>query len=60
MKTLLIERVSNGWIARPFQACEHWATSCRSEIAVFQNMEDLQKALPKLLSDAEALCSKPA
>lgn len=49
MKTLLIETVTNGWIVRPFSFSEHWSTAATSTIAVYNNISELQKDLPKLL-----------
>ena len=49
MKSLLIERVTNGWIVRPFQPCEGWATVDGAHMIVFTNVFDLQKQLPELL-----------
>ena len=51
MKTILIEVVSNGWIVRPFQACEDWAITDKAAIAVFRSMSELQAALPNLIDD---------
>lgn len=51
MKTIIIESVSNGYLVRPFHYCPDWAASVRSEIAVFNNLADLQAALPDLLVD---------
>lgn len=53
MKTILIEQVSNGWIVRPFQPCEGWATAERGVISVFTTIESLQAALPELLALTE-------
>lgn len=50
MKSLLIETVSNGWIVRPFQPCDNWVSTERPEIAVFTKIEDLQAAIPELLT----------
>lgn len=54
MKTILIERVSNGWIVRPFAPNPGWA-SCgpddRSDLAVYTRMEDLQADLPKFFAE---------
>jgi hypothetical protein len=49
MKTIIIERVSNGWIVRPFSLCEAW-TVRDSFMAVYVTMEELQQDLPHLLS----------
>ncbi len=46
MKTISIERVSNGWIVRPFSACEGWARGESVAIAVFTDMAAMQTALP--------------
>ena len=51
MKTILIERVSNGWIARPFQPCSNWTTKEQGSISVFRTIEELQAALPSLLAE---------
>lgn len=53
MKTILIERVSNGWIVRPFDPCANWANSDRKAMAVFTAMKDLQDALPTLMTGEE-------
>jgi len=49
MKTILIERVSNGWIVRPFQPSAEWCCSERPAIAVYTDLALLQAELPKLL-----------
>jgi hypothetical protein len=49
MKTILIETVSNGWIVRPFEPCDAWATQSRPNIAVYNSMDELQADIPKLL-----------
>lgn len=50
MKTILIETVSNGWIVRPFQPGPTWSTSDTPHIAVFNTIQELCAALPKLLT----------
>jgi len=49
MKTILIETVTNGWIVRPFQPCDSWASGDREEISVFTDLVKLKEALPSLL-----------
>lgn len=49
MKTITIERVSNGWIVRPFTPGATWACSDAPEIAVYTEIADLQQDLPKLM-----------
>jgi hypothetical protein len=53
MKSILIERVTNGWIVRPFQPCEGWATGDMKNIWIYTTIEDLQKDLAILLSHQE-------
>lgn len=57
MKTLMIERVSNGWIVRPFTARNDWAcgSAVESPIAVYTRMEDLQADIPRLMEYPETL-----
>lgn len=50
MKTIVIERVSNGWIVRPFSDSCNWARGDQVEMSVFTRIEDLQGALPLLLA----------
>jgi len=52
MKTLLIERVQNGWIVRPFTPglCG-WATTDYPQIFVFKTVEEMCEALPGLLAE---------
>lgn len=49
MKSILIERVSNGWIVRPFSPCPEWAYGERVGMAVYTTLESLQKDLSRLL-----------
>lgn len=46
MKTILIQSVSNGWIVTEHFACREIASD---PVAVFNNIHDLQTALPVLL-----------
>lgn len=46
MKTILIQAVSNGWIVTERFACRDIASE---PVAVFNNIRDLQTALPVLL-----------
>lgn len=50
-KTILIERVSNGWIVRPFQpVADHcWTHESVAAMAVYTDIEKLQADLPKLI-----------
>jgi len=50
MKTILIETVSNGWIVRPFCDGPTWPSCDHPGMAVFTNIEELQKAIPALLT----------
>jgi hypothetical protein len=52
MKTILIERVANGWLVRPFSSCENWAYGGRSEMYIYKTMEELQAGLPELVKIA--------
>lgn len=52
MKTIIIERVRNGWIIRPFTPGPDWACSDRPEIAVYNEIHRLQADLPELLGFA--------
>ncbi len=54
MKTILIERVANGWIVRPFLPSEGWVSQDRQEMYVYLKVEDLQRDLPKLIADEAA------
>lgn len=49
MKTILIERVSNGFIVRPFTPSSEWMGTDREHIAVYKTAEELATDLPKLL-----------
>lgn len=48
MKTILIERVSNGWIVRPFEPSGGWSTCNNPMLAVYTKIEDLQQDIPRL------------
>jgi hypothetical protein len=50
-KTILIERVSNGWIVRPFQPIQHWESESVGAVAGYPDMEKLQADLPKLIAN---------
>lgn len=53
MKSLLIERVQNGWIVRPFTPgqCD-WARGDETQMFVFNDMAKLIEALPQLMTPA--------
>lgn len=51
MKTLLIEQVTNGFIVRPFSACEGWARGECVDISVYKTVEELAADLPRLLTN---------
>jgi len=55
MKSLLIERVVNGWLVRPFSPCAEWARGERVETHVYIDMKDLQGALPELLKETNGV-----
>jgi len=55
MKSLLIERVVNGWLVRPFQPCQEWARGEQTEIYVYRTQEELQAALPELLKETDGI-----
>lgn len=55
MKTISIEQCTNGWIVRPFSACEGWARGELQAIAVFNNMHELQAALPQFFEMPDPL-----
>jgi hypothetical protein len=51
MKTVLIERVRNGWIVRPFNTSSGiFDPGCRgdNEVSVYRTMHELQHDLPML------------
>lgn len=49
MKTIIIERVSNGWIVRPFTPSNQWCCTDPPEMAVYTEIADLQQDLPRLM-----------
>lgn len=49
MKSLLIERVQNGWIVRPYTI--NWEGSDQNQKFVFTSIPDLLTGLCPLLSD---------
>lgn len=49
MKNITITRVTNGWIVRPFMIAPDWTTNDWNDSYVFDNIEKLQAALPKIL-----------
>ncbi len=55
MRSVLIEKCTNGWIVRPFSACENWARGETQAIAVFNNMADMQAALPQFFEMPDPL-----
>jgi len=51
MKTVLIERVRNGWVVRPFNTTRAFDPCCRgdeNEVFVYRTMHELQHDLPML------------
>lgn len=51
MKTVLIERVKNGWIVRPFNTNRCFDPTCQGDengVFVYRTIEDLQKDIPML------------
>lgn len=53
MKTCMIERVANGWLVRPFQACQEWASCDNPKVWVYQTIEEVQKDLPRLVETSD-------
>jgi len=49
MRTIVIERVSNGWIVRPFSFNPTWGPCDQPSLAVYVTIEELQRDLPKLI-----------
>jgi hypothetical protein len=49
MKSILIEKVSNGYIVRPYSSCQTYSTIDQPIISVYKTVEDIQKDLPGLL-----------
>lgn len=49
MKSVLIEKVSNGYIARPFQPSCDWTRERAEEVRVYRTSEELSKDLPEFL-----------
>lgn len=52
MKTVLIERVRNGWLVRPFNTNHCFDGTCRgdeNDVSVYRTIEELQKDLPMLV-----------
>lgn len=49
MKTLMIERVENGWIVRNFTPNENWACAEVRPIYVYRTIPEICDALPSLL-----------
>jgi len=51
MKSLVIETVSNGWIVRPYANGPGWPSCDPPFMAVFTTIEELQKAIPTMLTE---------
>jgi hypothetical protein len=50
MKTILIERVQNGFLVRPFTPCPDWACGAGgNHTFVYSTIEDVAKDLPRLM-----------
>ena len=60
MKSVLIERVSNGWIVRPFTSCSDWARADAPVIAVYTRIEDLQADPLRLVADNDHIGAQDA
>ena len=50
MKTVLIETVENGFIVRPFNPGPNWYGVDHATVWVYSTPEELQAALPGLLT----------
>lgn len=56
MKSILIEKVVNGYLVRPFSPAPLWAESRCSEahnVFVYRTIEEVAADLPKLMLHAE-------
>lgn len=51
--TILIERVANGWIVRPFQPGDNWCCPEKQQTWVYSTVEELIRDIPKLISPDE-------
>lgn len=54
MHCIMIEKVQNGWLVRPFNPTPNWGQCCSTEdsrcLFVYTSMADLQADLPRLMT----------
>ena len=52
MHCIMIEKVQNGWLVRPFNPGPNWCNSGEDRrcLFVYTNMADLQADLPRLMT----------
>ncbi len=59
MRTISIEQCTNGWIVRPFNP-GGWCQGELPAISVFNNMADMQAALPQFFEMPDPLVKSEA
>lgn len=50
MKSILIEKVRNGILVRPYSPCQTYNVIDQPVISVYKTIEELQEDLPQLLT----------